>query len=149
MSVHAQVAKTAAKVATETAKKGLGNGKMPGAESSFDNMMNKIGFEQNSAHPADKAVSAQNLNVDLSRAQDIGSTGSQNTVADAMAHFNRGNLQMDKLMEMVSSGENFTKRELLLMQAGLHKLTFETEIMTRAMDAAKSTVQTLVQRTAQ
>ncbi len=165
MAIEAKIGQMAAKVAQETAKQGANQAaNMPaGGESSFTNVLQQqeakvnsansevlksMGYDVN-AHPADNAVTAKNLDFQISNTQELDSVQSKDKIAGMITQLNNGGLQMEKLMEMVSSGAKFSNRELMLVQASMHQLTFEAEIAVRSMDAMKTVVQTLVQRTTQ
>lgn len=162
--VEAKAAKIATKVATQSQQGQVG--KMPQqGPSAFDQVlqkhqqgvsnidsnmmevMNAYGLDNN-AHPADNAISASDLNVNnMEIAGKVDSVQSPNQVTNMLSEMNRDGLQMDKIMELVTSSNKFSNRDLLLMQAALHKVTLNTEFYVKIAEAGKSSVQQLVQRT--
>ncbi len=162
MSAGAQAAaKAASKVAEQSVKQNqVAQTIQPGQQSPFQtlmqnqdtkvsemgqDMLKSFGYENN-VHPAENAVSATDAQIQISDVQKLDSTQSTDTITTALMKVNRGGLQMGRMMEMVSSGSKFSNRELLLLQGSMHQLTFEAEIAVRSMDAFKSVIQTLVQR---
>lgn len=160
MSVGAEVAHVAVKVAEQTTKQG---GQIPlpnGEQSSFMNileqhevnmdtanadMMKALGYDPGT-HPADNAVSASQLEIQFSRVEAMDSVQSSDKVANMLKELNHDGLQLERVMELVSSGTNFNQRELIALQAMVQQASLEIQIGAHAMDAAKNSIQTLIQR---
>ncbi len=162
MSIEAKVAQTATKVATEVAKQGGQNPLQTGEsqfmnvlqqheikmEASSNDIMSMLGQDA-SLHPADNAVSADGLQIQISDVQKLESVESSNKLGNMFENLNRDGLNMERIQEMVMSGEKMSNRELMAMQAMIHQSALEIQIGVQAMDAGKSSIQTLVQRTTQ
>ena len=167
-TVAKPVAQTVAKVATQNPANGQGlqSPLQGGGDSPFTDLLKQhevnmdaskadilkaFGYETN-AHPADNAVSAKHVDMSVTEVSDVNqleSIQATDKLASMLSNLNHGGLQMNKMMEMVTSGAKFSNRELLLLQGAMHQLTFEAEIAVRSMDAFKSVIQTLIQRTTQ
>lgn len=162
MSIEAKVAQTATKVATEVAKQG-GQNPLQTGESQFMNVLQSHEIKMEAAnndimsllgqdpslHPADNAVSADGLQIQVSDVKQLESVQSSNNVPNMLERINRDGLNMARIQEMVMSGDKMSNRELMAMQAMIHQSALEIQIGVQAMDAGKSSIQTLVQRTTQ
>lgn len=162
MKVAAEVV---AKLATEQSKSGVAKPNPAGDQSAFLKLLEQHGLQANTenigvgkadimtafgndagGHPSENAISAKNLDIDVSHVQQLDSAPSSDKLTHLITKVNRGGLQMDQIMELATSGTRFNNRELMLMQAAMHKLAFEAELAVRVTDAGKGVVQTLVQR---
>lgn len=158
-------AEVAAKVLTEQSKSGLAQPNPIGDQSPFHAVLEQHGLQADGqnlgvakadimaafghepmSHPAENVISGHSLDIDVSRVPQLDSVPAGDKLTNLIKKVNNGGLQMDQIMELVSSGNRFNNRELMLLQAAMHKLAFEAELAVRVTDAGKGVVQTLVQR---
>jgi hypothetical protein len=86
------------------------------------------------AQPQIKAMSAEGLNVDSSKIGVKNEIETSNKVESVFSELNRGQLQMDNIMELVSSGRRFNNTELLTIQAGMHSIVLEMDLTAKAVE---------------
>ncbi len=159
--VEAKAAQIAAKVATEAQQQNqTANPQMTGEGSPFAQMLQDHETSVNAmspdmlqsfgisdkTHPADKAVSAQGLDINLSEAQQVEKIDT-NVAKNLLSELNHQGLQMEKTVEMMTMpGSNFNNFELLSIQAQLHHATFRAELFMKIADATKTIPQTMINR---
>ena len=113
MTVEAKVAQTAMKVASQTAQQGAQT-PLTGDQSQFmsilenhevsmdaanADMMKALGYNPDS-HPANNAIPAQSLQIQVGTVEQLNSVQSTDKVTNMLSELNRGGLQMQKVMEM-------------------------------------------------
>lgn len=110
-------------------------------QGSFDHMkaelMQSLGAGER-VHPADNAVSADNLQISATDLDGVQPVQADNVAANLLTDLNKSNLRMDQIMNLATSGQKFSNQELLLLQGAMHQLTFEAEVVVKVADAAKS-----------
>ena len=162
--MEAKVAELASKVASESAKQGASQAvTQPGAESPFMELLQQyepklsganaeilqaFGYEPN-AHPADNAVSAEQLDIKVDATQELDFEQPGGKIATLMSHWNSGNLQMRDIVAKATSGTRFSNGEMILMQAAMHRLTLQAELAVKAVDAVRNALTTIIQRSGQ
>jgi hypothetical protein len=110
-------------------------------QGTFDNvkaeLMQSLGAGER-IHPADNAVSAENLQITATDLDAVQPVQADNVAANMLTDLNKSNLRMDQIMNVATSGQKFSNQELLLLQGAMHQLTFEAEVVVKVADAAKS-----------
>lgn len=112
-------------------------------KASSEQMMEMYGLGEKDA-PAFRAVSAENVNFDLksySQEQDI---RSQHKILDLLSEVNRGQLHMESILELATSGRGFKPQELLALQAGVYQIAQELEITSKVAENFSMNVRTLM-----
>ena len=84
--------------------------------------------------PKMKAISADGLNIDPSKIDPKDQIQTTNKIESVFSEVNRGQLQMENMMEMVTSGQKFSGPELLSIQAGIYSIVLEMELTAKAVE---------------
>lgn len=159
---EAKAAQVAAKVASQVQQQQtpVADPSQAGANSPFaqmlqrhENSVNALSGEMLQAfgisdktHPADNAVSARGLDIELEAAGKLREVDTNEWVG-VLSELNHQGLQMEKTVELMTMpGQNFSNFELLAIQAQLHAATFKAEIFMRIADATKTIPQTMINR---
>ena len=90
-----------------------------------------------------KSISAEGLQIDTQKLQNTDQIQTKSQVENIFAELNRGQLQMENVVEMVSSGRRFTGPELLAIQAGMHSIILEMELTAKAVEKVNETHNTV------
>lgn len=90
-----------------------------------------------------KSVSAEGLNIDPSKIETKDEIQTTNKLGNMFAEVNRGQLQMENIMEMMGSGRNFSGQELLAIQAGIYSIVQEMELAAKAVEQVNHAHNTL------
>jgi len=94
-----------------------------------------------------QSVSASNVNFDPSKASSVANPElqiqSMDKVGNLLAEVNRGQLQMEGIMEIALSGRKFNPSELLAMQAGVYQIAQEMELTSKVFEQVNSAHKTL------
>lgn len=159
MSLEAKVAQTAAKLVEQSAKQSSQSPLTKQGDSPFmamleqhemklgaidGDMMQALGIES-SVHPADNAISAQNLDIQTASIEQLDSVESPDKIASMLTTLNKNGLEMERIMELITSGTKFGNRELLLLQGAMHQLSWQAEVAVRYVDGVKSVINNTMQ----
>lgn len=68
---------------------------------------------------------------------------SKNKVGEILGEVNRGQLQMEGIMEIAMSGRHFSPSELLAMQAGVYQIAQEMELTSKVFEQVNNAHKTL------
>ena len=63
-------------------------------------------------------------------------TGHGTDIAHILTEVNRSSLQMDQMIEMISTGQSMTPQELLAVQAGVYQIVQEIELTGQVVSSA-------------
>lgn len=91
-----------------------------------------------------QAIPADGISIDPARTGESFEIRTQNQLFDLMGDTNRRALQLDSIMELATSGRNFSPTELLAMQAGVYSCVQEIEIMSKMMEGLNTAQKQLV-----
>ncbi len=109
-----------------------------GGDSPFEKLLN----QKLDAHPSQqifeafgkspeqqmKSVSAEGLKIEPTQIQVNSEIKSNGKVADMLSEVNRGALQMEEMMKVMTSGKQFSAGELLYFQANMADIVMRTEM---------------------
>lgn len=145
------------KVGTAVAEKAVGGATQPGG-SSFQNVMNNLepGVDMNelssslgvdhsdlsSGMGQFQAISAENVTVDPGKLN-VGSTSvsGADKVVDMLSEVNKGQMQMDNMLnDVLYSGRKFSNQELLVVQAQIHHFSEMTELTVKVAEQAVNNI---------
>ncbi|MBI1910170.1 MAG: hypothetical protein HYS22_08390 [Deltaproteobacteria bacterium] len=93
--------------------------------------------------PTIKSVEATEVQLDPSQIQPDQQIQSNGKVGDILAEVNRGQLQMEGIMEIAMSGRRFSPSELLAMQAGVYQIAQEMELTSKVFEQVNTAHKTL------
>lgn len=79
-----------------------------------------------------KVLPAESFAIDPSRT----SVGRKTDIVHILSEVNRSSLQMDQMIEMISTGQSMTPRELLAVQAGVFQIVQEIELTGQVVSSA-------------
>lgn len=85
-----------------------------------------------------QSISAENVTMDPEKFQ-VGSTSGNNAdkVVDMLSEVNKGQMQMDNLLnDVLYSGKKFSNQELLVIQAQIHHFSEMTELTVKVAEQA-------------
>ncbi len=141
------VAQTVGQAAGEAAKPGATGSNFQDLMSGLDNQMNmndltsSLGLDTSdlsSGMGQFQAISAENVTMDPNNMQ-VGSSSGNNTdkVVDMLSEVNKGQMQMDNLLnEVLYSGRKFSNQELLVIQAQIHHFSEMTDLTVKVAEQA-------------
>lgn len=89
-----------------------------------------------------QAISAENVSMDPTKLQ-VGTTNASGTdkVVDMLAEVNKGQMQMDNLLnDVLYSGKKFSNQELLVIQAQIHHFSEMTELTVKVAEQAVNNI---------
>lgn len=89
-----------------------------------------------------QAISAENVAMDPTKLQ-VGSTNVSHTdkVVDMLSEVNKGQMQMDNLLnEVLYGGRKFSNQELLVIQAQIHHFSEMTELTVKVAEQAVNNI---------
>jgi hypothetical protein len=128
------------KLMSEVASPKEGASKVPGVtgESSFEKLLeNQMNAESSDAKMIQdlmgsseegsklKVMSGDSVPIDFSQ---IRTEGQRTDLGHLLNEVNRSALQMDQMIEMVSTGQSFSPQELLAIQAGVYQIVQEVDL---------------------
>ncbi|MBI2083118.1 MAG: hypothetical protein HYT76_06070 [Deltaproteobacteria bacterium] len=90
-----------------------------------------LGLENKS--PSMKVMSADQISLDPSQ---VGLEGQRTDPLHLLNEVNRSALQMDQMIEMVTSGGSFSPQELLAIQAGVYQIVQEVDLTGQIVSSA-------------
>lgn len=155
---EAKIAQAVTKVATHVSEgQGVGNATKP-VDKSFQSLLDQFGTKTDPVsqkmlqsfgggveiHPADNAVTAKNVKVDIAAVPQSESVTVRSHIANAVRTINSDGLNMDKMMEVLTSSDiKMTPKNLLRIQCWMHNMSLKSQMFIRSMDGMKNAVQTL------
>lgn len=104
-------------------------------------VMESFGFGDNKG-PDFKAISAPQATgpIDPNGIQTI---SSREKIMGVLSDVNRGQLQLDNIMEVVHSGRRFAPSELLALQAGVFQIGLELEMTGKTVEVGNNSFKTI------
>ncbi len=90
------------------------------------------------AASAPKAISAAGLSIPTSAIQASQEIRTQGKTLELLTDVNRSALQMDGIVDLMSSGRHFSPQELLALQAGMHQIVLEVELAGKMVEQGAS-----------
>ncbi|PIR20318.1 MAG: hypothetical protein COV45_07145 [Deltaproteobacteria bacterium CG11_big_fil_rev_8_21_14_0_20_47_16] len=137
---------TLGKAVTDAAAKPQGSSfqdVLSGADSQLDmqDLTSQLGVDTSdlsSSLGQFNAIPAESVNVDPSHFN-VGTTSANGTdkVVDMLSEVNKGQMQMDNMLnEVLYSGKKFSNQELLVMQAQMHHFSEMTELTVKVAEQA-------------
>ncbi|MDO8461916.1 MAG: hypothetical protein Q7S98_03535 [Deltaproteobacteria bacterium] len=92
--------------------------------------------------PTIKSAAATDVQVDPKGFTDH-KIETKDKIADILSDVNRGQLQMDGIMEVALSGRHFSPPELLAMQAGVYQIAQEMELASKVFEQVNNAHRTI------
>lgn len=89
-----------------------------------------------------QAISAENVTMDPTKLQvGTGNTSGTDKVVDMLSEVNKGQMQMDSLLnDVLYSGKKFSNQELLVIQAQIHHFSEMTELTVKVAEQAVNNI---------
>lgn len=143
-------AETLGKAVTDNAAKPQGSSfqdVLSGADSQLDmqDMASNLGVDLSdlsSSLGQFQAIPAESVNMDPNNFN-VGSSTSNNSnkVVDMLSEVNKGQMQMDSMLnEVLYSGKKFSNQELLVIQAQIHHFSEMTELTVKVAEQAVNNI---------
>lgn len=87
-----------------------------------------------------QAISAEGISVDTTKLQ-VSNASNTDKVVDMLSEVNKGQMQMDNLLnEVLYSGRKFSNQELLVIQAQIHHFSEMTELTVKVAEQAVNNI---------
>lgn len=89
-----------------------------------------------------QAISAENVTMDPTQLQvGTGNSSGADKVVDMLSEVNKGQMQMDNLLnDVLYSGKKFSNQELLVIQAQIHHFSEMTELTVKVAEQAVNNI---------